>query len=257
MLTATLSYSAITRNYSQTLERTAAGASVARETKYYLDNIGKVKSVDDLLKNSRLYTYVLTAFDLSDMRNAKGLVRKVLEGGVSRPDSLANTLHDRRYKALASAFDFARLGTTTTAFTAARHGTVDRYVQISLESDAAKQNEGARMALYFRRMAPKVTSATGILADKTLLSVVQTTFGLSKAMSFQPIDRQVKLIGKHLEVADLRDPGKLDKLIERFTASYDAKHSQPTVSLSPFGAGGIGISPSLLSSLANLKLGGY
>lgn len=257
MLTATLSYSAITRNYSQTLERTAASTTVARETKYYLDNIGKVKSVDDLLKNSRLYNYVLTAFDLSDMRNAKGLVRKVLEGGISRPDSLANTLYDRRYKALASAFDFATLGPATTASSAARQGTVDRYVEISLEADAGKQNEGARMALYFRRMAPKITSATGILADKTLLAVVQTIFGLSKAMSFQPIDRQAKLIDKNLVVADLRNPAKLDKLIERFTANYDAQYSQPTAGLSLFGASGIGISPSLLSSLSNLKLGGY
>jgi hypothetical protein len=257
MLTATISYGAITRNYSQTLERTAASTSVARETKYYLDNIGKVKSVDDLLKNSRLYTYALTSFGLADMRNAKGLVRKVLEGGVASPDSLANTLLDKRYKALASAFDFATYGAATTTTTAARQGTVDRYVEISLETNAGKQNEGARMALYFQRVAPKVTSATGILADRTLLEVVQTTFGLSKSMSFQTIDRQANLIGKHLDVADLRNPAKLQKLIERFTAYYDVRHSQPNAGLSPFAPGGIGISPSLLSSLSNLKLGGF
>lgn len=257
MLTATLSYTSITRNFSQSLTRTAAGPIVARETKYYLDNIGKVKTVDDLLKNSRLYTYVLTAFDLGDMRNAKGLIRKVLEGGVARSDSLANTLHDKRYKMLAAAFDFPGKGATTTATTAARQGTVDRYVEIALETDVAKQNDGARMALYFRRMAPKVASTTGILADKTMLEVVQTAFGLSKAMSFQPIERQTKLIGKHLAIADLSDPAKLQKLIERFTANYDAQHTQADVGLSVFGTGSIGISPTLLSSLANLKLGGF
>jgi hypothetical protein len=257
MLTATLSYTAITRNFAQTFERTAESAVVARETKYYLDNIGKVKSVDDLLKNSRLYGYVLTAFDLTDMRNAKGLVRKVLEGGISRPDSLANTLHDRRYRALAAAFDFATMGEATTTTTATRQGTVDRFVQITLETNAGKQNEGARMALYFRRMAPSIASAFGILADKTLLDVVQTTFGLSKAMSFQSIDRQAQLVTKHLDVADLRDPAKLDKLIQRFTARYDAQHAQGGAPLSPFGTGGIGINPGLLSALANLKLGGF
>jgi len=257
MLTATLSFTSITRNFSQSLARTAASTTVARESAYYLDNIGKVKTVDDLLGNSRLYNYVLTAFDLDDMHNAKGLIRKVLEGGVARSDSLANTLHDKRYKALAAAFDFPANGTATTATTAARQGTVDRHVEVVLEANAGKQNEGARMALYFRRMAPKVTSATGILADKTLLEVVQTAFGLSKSMSFQSIDKQAKLIGKYLDVADLTDPAKLQKLIARFTANYDAKHTQADGGLSVFGTGSIGISPALLSSLANLKLGGF
>lgn len=257
MLTATLSYASITRNYSQTLARAAAGATVARETDYFLEHIGKVKTIDDLLKNSRLYNYVLTAFDLADMRDAKGLVRKVLEGGVANPRSLANSLHDKRYKALAAAFDFATHGTTTTATAAARQGTVDRYVEAAVESNASKQNEGARMALYFRRVAPKVTSLTGILADKTLLAVVQTAFGLSKSMSFQSIDQQTKLIGKHLTVADLGDPAKLHKLIQRFTVNYDAGNTRSLAPPSVFGAGAIGLSPALLSSLAGLKLGGH
>jgi Protein of unknown function (DUF1217) len=42
------------------------------------------------------------AFGLSDMMNAKALIRKVLEGGISDPKSLANTLNDPRYKALAA-----------------------------------------------------------------------------------------------------------------------------------------------------------
>jgi hypothetical protein len=256
MLTATISYSSITRNYAQSLARTAANPTVARETDYYLDHIGKVKTVDDLLKNNRLYNYVLNAFDLGDMRNAKGLIRKVLEGGIARSDSLANTLHDKRYKALAAAFDFPANGTDTTSRSAARQETADRYLEIALETAAGKQNEGARKALYFQRMAPKITSATGILADKTLLEVVQTTFGLSKAMSFQSIDRQAKLIEKHLAIADLQDPAALRKLIVRFTANYDATHSQTRAPSFAFGSSSIGISPSLLSSLANLKLGG-
>jgi hypothetical protein len=256
MLTATLSYTAITRDYAQSLTRTAADPTVARETKYYLDNIGKVKTVDDLLNNSRLYNYVLNAFDLGEMRSAKGLIRKVLQGGVSDPDSLANTMYDRRYKALASAFDFPANGAETTSKTAARQGTTDRYLDRSLEANAGRQNEGARMALYFKRVAPNITSTTGILADKTLLMVVQTAFGLARSMSFQPIERQANLIEKHLAIADLKDPAKLQKLIVRFTANYDAKNSQTTASAYSFGSGSIGLSSSLLSSLANLKLGG-
>ena len=110
MLTATLYYNAITKDYSKTLAATAAEPAVTQQTKYFLANIGNVKTVNDLVNNSKLYTYVMTAFGLSDMMNAKGLIRQVLEGGVSNPKSLANTLNDPRYKALASAFNFAANG---------------------------------------------------------------------------------------------------------------------------------------------------
>jgi hypothetical protein len=256
MLTATLSYISIARDFSQSLARIAASTQVARDSAYYLDNIGKVKTVDDLLQNSRLYGFVLKAFDLDDMRYAKALIRKVLEGGIAESTSLANTLTDKRYRALAAAFDFPGNGPATTTTTAARQGTVDRYVETALEANVGKQNDGARMALYFRRMAPELTSLTGILADTTLLEVVQTTFGLSKGMSFQPIEQQTKLLGKHLAVADLKDPAKLEKLIVRFTANYDANRPQADTTLALFGTGSVGISPTLLASLASLKLGG-
>jgi hypothetical protein len=97
MLTATIYFNTITKDYSKTLAATASEPAVAQQTKYFLANIGKVKTVDDLLKNSKLYTYVMRAFGLSNMMNAKGLIRKVLEGGVVNPKSLANRQHQRRH----------------------------------------------------------------------------------------------------------------------------------------------------------------
>lgn len=256
MLTATSYFNAITRDYAQSLTRTAASTTVARETKYYLDTIGKVKTVDDLLKNDKLYTYVMTAYGLTDMLKAKGLIRKVLEGGISGY-GLADTLHDARYKALATAFDFPTHGTDTTSTTAARQGTVDKYVELALESSTGKQNEGARLALYFQRRAPSISSETSILADGTLLKVVQTALGLSPLMSYQSIDRQAMLIGKHLDIDDLRNPVKLQRFIERFTANYDASNRQSApAATSALTVTSVGISPSLLIGLANLKLGG-
>lgn len=257
-LTATVYFNAITKDYSKTLATTAAEPAVARETKYFEANIGKIKSAADLVKNSRLYTYVVKAFGLSDMMNAKALIRKVLEGGISDPKSLANTLHDPRYKALAATFNFATGGTNTTSSITLQQTTMNNYVEQSLEINAGQQNQGTQMALYFQRLAPSVTSAYGILANKTLLSVVQTALGLPASMSQESIDVQAKLISAKLSVADFQNPAKLQKFIERFTAAYDAKN--PT-SVSAFPASALlvnspGISSSLLLSLANLKLGG-
>jgi hypothetical protein len=258
MLSTMVYFNAITRDYSQSLARTAAEPSVSRDTQYYLDNIGKVKSIDDLLNNQRLFTYAMKAYGLEDMVNAKGLMRKVLEGGVTDSKSLANTLNDRRYLVFAAAFDFHGKGADATSASTAVDGTVDRYIETVLESDAGKQSEGTRMALYFTRVAPNLTSLYGVLADKTLLSVVQTAFGLSPSMSKLDIDTQVKMIGSQVSLADLQDPTKVRKLLDRFMANYDA-NSVGTASTSPTLALFVtspGINANLLLSLANLKLGG-
>jgi hypothetical protein len=258
MLTATDYFNAITKDYSKTLATIAAEPAVARETKYFKANIGKVKTADDLIKNSKLYTYVVKAFGLSDMMNAKALIRKVLEGGISDPKSLVNTLNDPRYKALAATFNFASDGVNTTSSAALQQTTVSNYVEQSLEANAGQQNQGTQMALYFQRLAPNVTNAYGILANKTLLSVVQTALGLPVSMSQESIDVQAKLITAKLKIADFQNPVKLQKFIERFTATYDAQSPTP-VSAVPASAllvNSPGISSGLLLSFANLKLGG-
>jgi hypothetical protein len=94
MLTPTQYFTMLTQNYSKSLANTATEPTVQRQTQYFEANIGKVKTVNDLLNNSQLYNYVMTAFGLSDMTYAKGLIRQVLTEGVSSSKSLANTLND-------------------------------------------------------------------------------------------------------------------------------------------------------------------
>jgi Protein of unknown function (DUF1217) len=256
MLTATIDFSAVTRDYSKTLAQTAAEPTVTRATNYFLANISNVKSVSDLVNNDKLYNYVMTAFGLSDMTYAKGLITKVLEGGVSSSTSLANTLNDPRYKALATTFNFAANGAATSS-ASAQQTTVNNYIEQTLENNVGQQNKGAQMALYFQRMAPNITSAYSILGDKTLLSVVQTAFGLSSSMSQQDIDVQAKTISGLLNVNDLQNPAKLKQFIERFTATYDSQNTSatPTVLTSALQVTTPGISQSLLLSIATLRLG--
>lgn len=259
MLTATISFNAITKDYSKTLAAAAAEPAVARETKYFLANIGKVKTAGDLIKNTKLYTYVMKAFGLSDRINAKALIQKVLEGGISDSNSLANTLNDSRYRLLTAAFNFASEGANTTSSAALQQTTVNNYVEQTLEANAGQQNPGAQKALYFQRMAPRITSAYSILADKTLLNVVQTALGLPPSMSQANIDLQARMITGKLKIADLHNPVKLQKFIERFTATYDAQNTTalPANPASALLVNSPGISSDLLLGLANLKLGGF
>jgi hypothetical protein len=262
LLTTLATYGMIAGNLARSLETTAAKPQVARETAYYLDNIEKVKSVDDFLADDRLYAFAMKAFGLGDMTFAKAFMRKVLTEGIDKSDSFANSLADRRYRDFAEAFNFARYGATATTFERTRQGTVDRYVRQTLEEDAGAQNQGVRLALYFERKASSIQSAYSILADPALLKVVQTALGLSAANSAVDIDRQAQMITARLDIDDLKDPDKLRNFLTRFATLWEVGNA----TVSPAAAASsvlfaqpleAGIGGDLLASLQNLRLGGH
>jgi hypothetical protein len=261
VLSASVSYRAITENLDRSLKNVAAKPQVARETKYYMDNIGKVKTIDDFLSNDRLYKYAMKASGLNDMAYAKAFMRKVLEGGIDDKKSFDNSLADKRYQKFAETFNFARYNTATTAFDRTQQGMVDNYVRQTLEEDAGAQNEGTRLALYFERMAPNVASTMGILADKAMLQVIHTAFQIPEMTALMDIDKQVEMIEKRFDIEDLKDPEKLKSLLQRFTSLWELKNSggasapgsAATVIL---GQANIGISGDILSAIQNLKIGG-
>ena len=221
MTTTTADYLAVTQNLTRYQAMTAAEPGVKSATAYYEANIGKVTSIQDLVDNYRLLSYALNAYGLGDQVNAKALITKVLEGGVSNPKSLANTLSDSRWKAFAAAFDFVGQSASSVSSTSAVKTTTADYVEQQLESDQGAQDIGVQLALYFQRVAPTISSEYGILADPNLLEVAQTIFGLSPATSATNIDAEAKALSQLMPISDLQDPKKLQQLTERFTATYD------------------------------------
>ncbi len=257
MLTTSATYRTITRDIDRTLAQTAARKPVALETDYYLRHIGDAASIDDFIKDSRLFNYAMKAFGLEDMAGAKALMRKVLVEGVADSQSFANRLADDRFVRFASTFDFAGKGAEATASVDARQGVVDRYVRQTLEVTAGEDNEGLRLALYFQREAPNVTTAYGLLADAPLWKVVQTIFGFPDEMANADIERQASAVRARLDVADLQDPAKLDRLIRRFTAVWDAAEAAQAPVLALFSEPSGGSSDlELIMTLKSLKYGG-
>jgi hypothetical protein len=244
------------------LAAAAAQPTVKNDTAYYLANIGKVTTVSQFVNNYRLFSYAMKAYGLTDMTYAKGLISKLLTEGTTSPTALANTLTDSRYKAFATAFDFAGSGASATSAASATTDTVSKYVEQSLEDSQGQQNQGVELALYFKREASSVTNIYGLLADSALLKVVQTTFGIPASSGVENIDTQAAYLKKFINVADLQDPAKVQKLLTRFTAMWDASGQNTSASTTSANAllvsdsSSFGLSSDLLLSIANLKLGG-
>jgi hypothetical protein len=230
MTTTTSSYLTVSQNLPKMLAMTAANPAVKTATAYYTANIGGVTSVAAFVGNYRLLSYALNAYGLGDQINSKALITQVLQGGVTNPNSLANTLP--QWKAFATAFNFLADGASSVSAPAAVKTTEASYVEQQMETNEGQQDVGVQLALYFNRVAPNVTSSYGILADKNLLQVVETIFGLPTAFSAENIDIQAKTISNLLNISDLQNPAKLQQLTERFTAGYDMTYGDSSSSSS-------------------------
>lgn len=249
MISTVSSYQQIVRNIDRSIGMIAERPEVRREAGYYLANIRSVKSVDDFMRNDRLYSFAMTAFGLKDMVYARAFMRKVLTEGVDGSKSFALQLADPRFREFAETFNFARYGGTAIAFERAQQGTLDRYMRVQLEADAGKTDEGLRLALYFQRKATSVASVYGLMADPALYKVVQTALGLPAAYSNVDVDSQASFIRSKINVEDFLDPGKLDSFITRFTAKWQAANSSAALNVPQ-----VGLSQSLLSTFDNSLL---
>ncbi|MGU3359023.1 DUF1217 domain-containing protein [Methylobacterium sp. M6A4_1b] len=251
------SYALLTRDLDATLARKAAQPDVARETAYYKAKIGTVTSIDEFLGDRRLYAYAMKAYGLEDMTYAKAFMRKVLTEGVTDRAAFANRLADDRYVAFAKAFDFNTYGETTTTRAATNTDTTAAYLRQSVESDAGSDDAGVRLALYFARVAPTVSSGYGVLGDPALSQVIKTVLGLPDVSSSDAIARQAAVIEDRVDLASFKDPDKLGRFVQRFTAIWDAQNnaaSAPVLNLFADSASQ-GLDASLLLSLQRIRTG--
>lgn len=241
-------------------EKTKATA----EAKYYSGEIEKIKTLDQLLSNRRLVDFMLVAAGLDPEKVTTDYVRKMFASDFNDPNSFINKEPDTTiYKELVSSYNFDSEGNL------ARPGlgiqtkrglleTEDLYLNQTLEQQKGEDNAGVRLALYFRRQATGINTAYDLLADSALLQVIQTTFSIPEEMSSADVDVQYAYINRVLDVEDLQDPDKLEKLLLRFTALYDVENNVDVSGAQMIlSGGGGGISADTLFSLSQLRLGGF
>jgi len=200
------------------------------ETLYYREQIERVSSLSDLLKDKRLLTYVLDAFGVTLPSAPADFMEQVMKSDLEDPDSFANKLEDRRFAQIAASFNFAPDGSLVVQPAdpaQSRRGilnTIELHTRQTLEKQTGTESEGTRLALYFQRKAPEISSVYGILADRALQQVVFKALGLPDEMAQAPIDHQAELLKSRLKIEDFKDPQKLEKFLARFSIRFDIEN---------------------------------
>jgi len=244
----------------------AAKAGATDDMNYYTKTIQGVDSVDKLLSDSKLVKVMVGSYGLDPAKVTKEFLKKVFSSDLSDPSSFANTQPDQRWAQMAGAFNFdsktgkiATVDETGAMDRRARIATVDNYYQQTLETEAGDDNAGTRLALYFQRMAPTITSAYDILADQALLQFFKTSNNLPDGFSTLPIDTQAAKVKSVMNLKDLSDPEKVKTMVKKFTALYDIQNNTSTGAASALtvltssSSSGASLSADTLFTLSQLK----
>ncbi|QRM54528.1 DUF1217 domain-containing protein [Sinorhizobium sp. BG8] len=240
-------------------EQTAA----EEEATYYSEQMQSIESVDDLLSNSRLTDFILEAYRIDPETVDEEFLRNIFSSDLDDPDSFVNQQSDRSYRQIVASFNFDEDGNVVAEETAgamSRRGiyeTIDNYVRQMMEENAGDQNAAVRLALYFERTAPTISSAYSIIADDALYEVFRTTFEIADEVANSDVDAQAEMIERYLDLEDLQDPEKVQKLIVRFCVLYDSENMTDQSGALTLLSGTSGnISADTLLSMAQLKTGG-
>jgi hypothetical protein len=177
MVSTYFSYSYITRNLKQSLTRVEQQPDVAREAAYYKANIGKVKTVDDFMKDYRLYHYATKAYGLDDMAYAKAFMKKVLDSDLSDAKSFVNKLVDKRYREFAAAFSFRGAATPV----AQSGDQTDEMIGLYTATKTRQVNAIAGDTNYYNTEIGNVGSADQLLNNDRLRNYVYSAYGIDQS----------------------------------------------------------------------------
>lgn len=201
-------------------------SDVQKDITYFKENIGDVESLDDLFSNSRLLTFVLSAYDLESEAANKGKLRKILESDLSDEDSLANRFSDTRFLKLAQDLNVAEDGVSTLTSDSMVSGLVEKYQRIEYEKHLDEQAPGVRAAIEFSRRLPDATSTVSLLGDSVLREVVTVANAIPKEIAYQETEAQVTAVERKVDLAELQsDPDAVEKLVSRYLVLKDSSSS--------------------------------
>ncbi|MEQ3673272.1 DUF1217 domain-containing protein [Pseudophaeobacter sp.] len=224
--------------YDRQFEHFNKDPVLERDNEYFMENIKKVKTAEDLVSDYRLLEVALNAFGLASEINSKAMIQKVLEDGSEADDALANKLGDDRWIDFTNAFKFGPGLAPVTGLTYKMQEVADKNVVQSFEDAVGQQDVSMQIALYAEReLVDLVTfddegeelSITGqwlnIIGQPQLQTMMQTALGLPSDLAQLDIDQQVGIMQdaakKRFGSDDLTmfsDPEQLEKLVNTYLA---------------------------------------
>lgn len=233
------------RTYEAQFQSYSTSAVNERETKYFLENIGKVRTAEELVADRRLLEVALGAFGLEQDLNNRFFIQKVLSDGTQADDALANRLADKRYRDLADAFGFGPGAVPKTNLPSAMQAIADDNLTTRFEISVGEQDDTMRIALFTQHALPEIAEGTGsedakwfdLMGSPPLRSMMETALGLPSSFAQIDIDKQLDVFKDRLQritgssdLSQFADAEAVGKLTDTYLARSQIAQLQSTIS---------------------------
>jgi len=216
---------------------------VQRATDYFRENIGNVRTANDLVNDRQLLTVALGAFGLDDDINNRAFIQKVLEDGTQAQDALANRLADNRYADFSRAFGFGDGPLPPNMTDDFQADIITRFENQQFSRAIGEQDNDLRLATNVNTGVAEIIegSATNagrwfsIMGNAPLREVFQTALGLPSSIAGIDIDKQLEVFQDRArsvfgtdDVAQIAAPAQQESLIRLFLVRSEANNLATT-----------------------------
>lgn len=207
----------------------------AREISAFRERISSIGSVDELVEDYEVYSFVMKAFDLEDQMFGKAMVKKILKGDIDDKSALVNTLNNGKFKPLYNSLGFTDGGTVNENFSDPDwiESMVDRYTDQRLINSQMNDNEIAGYVLHFQQKVDGVKNWYNVLSDPKLQEFFFTAYNIPDSVKSADIDAQARTLEKRLDITTLSDPAVQQKLEKRYVALAEAAKASENLSTNP------------------------
>lgn len=233
------------RTYQGQFQSFSSSAVNERETKYFLDNIGKVKTAEQLVSDRRLLQVALGAFGLEGDVDNRFFIRKILEDGTQADDALSNRLADKRYREFSDAFGFGPGAVRKTVLVTNMEEIAQASLSARFEITVGQSDETMRISLYAQRELSDLAKSGSSTDTKwfdlmglpPLRKMMETALGLPPSFAQLDIDKQLvefksrlfRLTGSD-DLAQFSDQMAVEKLTDTYLTRSQIAGLQSTIS---------------------------
>lgn len=216
----------ITADYAFYMADGTTPQAAQDNTDYFTARTATITSVDDLLDDSRLYNYLLTAFGFDILTTDKEAVRQALVSDPNDPESFANTNFSR----LAGLFNFEADGSVKAGEPPRSDSQLSAMTGLYLvHYDDALDERTSNRTDYFKAASELVTSVDDFLHNRQLYAYALQAYGLDPDEESRATIRRVLTSDPSdpaSYVNQLRDP-RYRQLAEAFNFNPDGTVGKP------------------------------
>lgn len=213
---------------ARNLARIAAQPAQQRSLDQFNRALGQAKDVQGALRDPRVMGVLATALGIPEAATQVGLASRAFLSDLSDEKSLANRLPDTRWKTAAQTLGLFKGGLDALKDPATQAKLAEGLQRAAWNQELEGRAAGVGDAVVFMDRATSVTNTYEVLGNAILRKVVTGALGIPKEIVNQSVEAQARAIERRLDVEDLADPRKVQRLAERYLANKALEASATT-----------------------------